>query len=64
MQDLMVTDHRERTGMSCKLIPNLGSKGIYLDKLMKEKLIEHKEYIREYGVDMPCIIDWKWPNKK
>ncbi len=49
---------------ACKLIPNLGSKGIYLDKLMKEKLIEHKEYIREYGVDMPCIIDWKWPNKK
>lgn len=45
---------------ACKLIPNLGSKGIYLNKLMNEKLIEHKEYIHEYGVDMPCVTDWKW----
>ena len=49
---------------ACRLIPNLGSKGIYLEKLMKEKLIEHKEYIREYGVDMPCVANWKWENKK
>ena len=27
---------------------------------MNEKLIEHKEYIHEYGVDMPEIADWKW----
>lgn len=44
----------------CKLVPNLGSKGIYLSKLMKEKLIEHKEYIHEYGIDMPEVRDWKW----
>lgn len=44
----------------CKLVPNLGSKGIYLSKLMKEKLIEHKEYIHEYGIDMPEVSDWKW----
>lgn len=44
----------------CKMVPNLGSKGIYLTKLMNEKLIEHKEYIKEYGLDMPEIRDWKW----
>lgn len=44
----------------CKLVPNLGSKGIYLRKLMNEKLIEHKEYIHEYGIDMPEIREWKW----
>lgn len=44
----------------CKMVPNLGSKGIYLTKLMKEKLIEHKEYIHEYGIDLPEIRDWKW----
>lgn len=44
----------------CKMVPNLGSKGIYLSKLMKEKLIEHKEYIHEYGIDMPEVKDWKW----
>lgn len=45
---------------ACSMIPNLGSKGVYLSKLMKEKLIEHKEYIHEYGIDMPEIINWKW----
>lgn len=44
----------------CKMVPNLGSKGIYLTKLMQEKLIEHKEYIHEYGIDMPEVRDWKW----
>jgi len=44
----------------CKRVPNLGSKGVYLTKLMKEKLIEHKEYIHEYGLDMPEVADWKW----
>ena len=27
---------------------------------MKEKLIEHKQYIHEYGIDMPEVKDWKW----
>lgn len=47
----------------CKMVPNLGSKRVYLDKLMNEKLVEHKEYIREFGVDMPEISEWKWENK-
>ena len=48
----------------CKMVPNLGSKGIYLSKLMKEKLIEHREFIREYGYDMPEVSEWKWNNEK
>ena len=48
----------------CRMVPNLGSKGVYLTKLMKEKLIEHKEYINEYGLDMPEVADWKWNEKK
>ena len=49
----------------CKVVPNLGSKGIYLSKLMNEKLIEHKHYIHEHGIDMPEVKDWKWDaNKK
>ncbi len=47
----------------CNMVPNLGSKGVYLSKLMKEKLVEHKEYIHEYGVDMPEVANWKWEEK-
>ena len=48
---------------ACKVLPNLGSKGAYLINLMQDKLVEHKEYIKEYGVDMPEIVNWKWDNK-
>ena len=48
---------------ACKMVPNLGSKGVYLQKLMKEKLVEHKEFIHEFGYDMPEISEWKWQNE-
>ena len=48
---------------ACKIVPNLGSKGTYLTQLMNEKLLEHKEYIYEYGVDTPEVENWKWENK-
>jgi xylulose-5-phosphate/fructose-6-phosphate phosphoketolase len=43
-------------------VPKLGSKGVYLKQLMREKLIEHKQYIVQYGDDMPEIRDWQWPS--
>ena len=41
-------------------LPDLGSDGLYLYDLMSKKLIEHKNYIKEYGIDTPEIRDWKW----
>ncbi len=43
-----------------KLLPQLGNKGAYLVQKMKDKLVEHKQYIHEYGIDMEEIINWKW----
>lgn len=41
-------------------LPNLGSRGVYLTQKMKNKIIEHNNYIRDVGEDMPEIKEWKW----
>ena len=32
-----------------------------MKQTLRNKLIEHKLYIAQYGDDMPEIRDWKWP---
>ena len=41
-------------------LPQTGDKGVYLKQQLKDKLIEHKQYIDKYGEDMPEIREWKW----
>lgn len=43
-----------------KYIPDLGNKSSELIEWCKNKLIEHKEYIKEYGKDIDIILNWKW----
>jgi len=41
-------------------VPKLGSLAAYEKQFVRDKLIDHKEYIRAHGEDMPEIRDWKW----
>lgn len=41
-------------------LPQLGNRGAYLVQKMNDKIVEHKQYIAEYGEDLPEIKDWKW----
>ena len=42
-------------------VPKLGYIAAYVKQFVRDKLIEHKEYITRHGEDMPEIREWKWP---
>jgi xylulose-5-phosphate/fructose-6-phosphate phosphoketolase len=41
-------------------LPGLGSRAAYLSQALEEKLLEHHDYIREHGEDMPEVLNWRW----
>jgi len=43
-------------------VPRLQRVGAHLKQFLRNKLVEHKQYIREHGDDLPEIRDWKWPS--
>jgi len=42
-------------------VPRLREIGGHFKQFLRNKLIQHKEYICQYGEDMPEISNWKWP---
>jgi xylulose-5-phosphate/fructose-6-phosphate phosphoketolase len=45
-------------------LPQVGDRGIYLKQQLKDKLIDHKQYIRKNGQDLPEIRNWQWGQRK
>jgi xylulose-5-phosphate/fructose-6-phosphate phosphoketolase len=41
-------------------VPQLGAKAAYAKQAIRDKLIEHTQYIHKYGEDMPEILNWQW----
>jgi len=42
-------------------VPRLQRANAHFKQLLRNKLIEHRQYICERGDDVPEIRDWKWP---
>ena len=61
--DMRVMNHLDRFNLvqtALYNLPQLGNRGAYLIQQMKDKLVEHKQYIAKYGVDLPEVAEWKW----
>ncbi|MHB8432313.1 MAG: phosphoketolase family protein [Candidatus Tyrphobacter sp.] len=41
-------------------VPALGNRAAHLQQLIRDRLIEHHDYINERGEDPPEITGWKW----
>jgi xylulose-5-phosphate/fructose-6-phosphate phosphoketolase len=41
-------------------VPQLGARAAYFKQAIRDRLIEHKQYIIEHGEDMPEITGWRW----
>lgn len=61
--DMRVQNHIDRFHLvreAMMSLPQLGNKGSFLVQMMNDKLVEHRNYIAEYGEDLPEIQNWKW----
>jgi xylulose-5-phosphate/fructose-6-phosphate phosphoketolase len=41
-------------------VPKLRERAAYAKQAIRDKLIEHKQYIARYGEDMPELKEWRW----
>ncbi len=61
--DMRVQNHIDRFSLVkealCHL-PQLGNKGGHLTQQMNDILVKHKNYIAEYGQDLPEVLEWEW----
>ncbi len=41
-------------------VPQLHGRSGHFKQMLRDKLVKHKQYIREHGEDMPEIRNWRW----
>jgi xylulose-5-phosphate/fructose-6-phosphate phosphoketolase len=42
-------------------VPGLAARAAHVKQMLRDKLVEHEEYICRRGEDLPEIRDWRWP---
>jgi xylulose-5-phosphate/fructose-6-phosphate phosphoketolase len=45
-------------------VPGLRTRAAYAKQAIRDKLLEHKEYIARHGDDMPEITNWSWGQRE
>ena len=62
--DMVVLNDLDRFDLVADVIdrvPKLGAAAAYAKEIIRNKLLEHKQYIRKYGEDLPEVRQWQWP---
>lgn len=62
--DMVVMNDMDRFHLAADVIdrvPRLRNHTVYLKQYIRDKLIDHKQYIYKHGEDMPEIRNWQWP---
>ncbi len=61
--DMVVLNELDRFHLVVDVIdrvPGLGTTAAYAKQAIRDKLIEHRQYIERYGEDMPEVREWTW----
>src|SRR5215467_6944335 len=62
--DMTVMNDLDRFHLAGDLVdrvPRLQRVGAHFKQFLRDKLVEHKQYIHEHGDDMPEVKNWSWP---
>jgi len=62
--DMVVMNDMDRFHLAADVIdrvPRLRNHTVYLKQYIRDKLIDHKQYIYKHGEDLPEIRNWQWP---
>jgi xylulose-5-phosphate/fructose-6-phosphate phosphoketolase len=61
--DMVVLNGLDRFHLALDVIdrlPQLGARAAYFRQAVRDRLIDHKQYIEKHGEDMPELAGWRW----
>lgn len=61
--DMVVLNELDRyhlVGNAIDRLPQLKSQAAHVKQWLRDKLIEHRAYVVEHGIDTPEIRNWRW----